>query len=165
MTLQSSGALSLSQIQTEFGGANPIGMSEYYAGGANVPGGTSGVNGAVPTSGTISMSKFYGTSDVPAVSFSPSGGASAGAPQSLSDFGQLNASVTITCSQSATWTWTKSGTGGSASVSSGGSATSITFSNSTITFGGFREAVYTVSATAGGITRYWSVTVSVEDNS
>lgn len=162
MTLQTSGAISLSQVQTEFGGANPISMSEYYAGGANVPGSTSGVNGAVPESGTISMSKFFGTSDV---AFSPSGGTSAGAPQSLSDFGLLNASVTITCNQSATWTWSKSGTGGSASVSSGGSATSITFSNSTTSFGGFKDAVYTVSATAAGITRYWSVTVSVEDGS
>ena len=160
MTLQTSGAIKFSEIQTEFGGANPISMSEYYAGGANVPGSTSGVNGAVPASGTISMSKFFGTSDE---AFSPDGGTSAGSAVPLIDFGQLNASVTITCNQSATWTWTKSGTGGSASVSSGGSATSITFSNSTTTFGGFKEAVYTVSATAAGITRYWSVTVSVED--
>lgn len=64
MTLQSSGAISLSQVQTEFGGSNPVSMSEYYAGGTYVPSGTSGVNGSVPTSGTIAMSKFYGTSSV-----------------------------------------------------------------------------------------------------
>ena len=160
MTLQSSGAISLSQVQTEFGGANPISMSEYYAGGANVPGSTSGVNGAVPASGTISISKFYGTSDV---AFSPDGGPSAGAPVYLNDFGILNASVTITCNQSATWTWSKTGTGGSASVSSGGSATSITFSNSTTDFGGAKAATFTVSATAAGVTRYWDVYVAVED--
>ena len=160
MTLQTTGLIRLSQIQTEFGGSNPISMSEYYAGGANVPGSTSGVNGAVPASGTISMSKFYGTSDV---AFSPSGGTSAGAPQALSDFGSLNASVTITCNQSAVWTYSKSGTGGFADTASGNSATSITFSNSTTEFGGQKSAVYTVSATAGSITRYWSVTVSVED--
>ena len=162
MTLQSSGALSLSQIQTEFGGANPIGMSEYYAGGVNVPSATSGVNGAVPASGTISMSKFYGTSDV---AFSPSGGTSAGAPQSLSDFGILNASVTITCNQSAVWTWSEVGTGGNESVSSGGSSTSITFSLSTPPFGGMKNTAYTVSATAAGVTRYWTITLEVEDNS
>ncbi len=61
MTLQSSGAISLANVQTEFGGANPISMSEYYAGGTYVPSGTTGVNGAVPTSGAISVSKFYGT--------------------------------------------------------------------------------------------------------
>lgn len=162
MTLQSSGAISLSQIQTEFGGANPISVSEYYAGGANVPSSTSGVNGAVPASGTISLSKFYGTSDV---AFSPDGGLTAGTRVELSDFGILNASVTISCTQSATWTWTKTGQGGSASVSSGGSSSSITFSNSTTSFGGFKTAYYTVSATAGGITRYWYVTVAVEDYS
>jgi hypothetical protein len=62
MTLQTSGAIDLGQIQTEFGGANPISISEYYAGAGYVPSGTSGTNGAVPSSGTISFSSFYGTS-------------------------------------------------------------------------------------------------------
>jgi hypothetical protein len=53
--------LSMSQIQTEFGGANPIGLNEYYAGGAYVPAGTTGTYGAVPSSGTISIQNFYGT--------------------------------------------------------------------------------------------------------
>lgn len=61
MALPTSGALTLSDIQTEFGGSNPIGLSEYYAGGLYVPSGTSGTNGAVPTSGIISISDFYGT--------------------------------------------------------------------------------------------------------
>ena len=37
MTLQTSGAISLSQVQSEFGGSNPISMSEYYRNGSNVP--------------------------------------------------------------------------------------------------------------------------------
>ena len=61
MALPTSGALSLSDIQTEFGGSNPISLSEYYAGGLYVPSGTSGTNGAVPTSGEIAVSDFYGT--------------------------------------------------------------------------------------------------------
>ena len=36
MTLQTSGAISLSQVQSEFGGSNPISMSEYYRGGSHV---------------------------------------------------------------------------------------------------------------------------------
>lgn len=64
MALPSSGPLTLAQIQTEFGGSNPISLSEYYAGGANVPAGTSGTNGAVPSSGTISIANFYGTQKV-----------------------------------------------------------------------------------------------------
>ena len=57
MALPSSGPLALTQIQTEFGGSNPISMSEYYRGGAYV---TSN-NTTVPTSGAISISNFYGT--------------------------------------------------------------------------------------------------------
>ena len=63
MTLPSSGPLSLSDIQGEFGGSNPISLNEYYAGGANVPAGTSGTYGAVPSSGTISVRNFYGTTN------------------------------------------------------------------------------------------------------
>jgi hypothetical protein len=63
MTLPASGPLAFTDIQTEFGGSNPIGLNEYYAGGANVPAGTSGTYGAVPSSGQISVQNFYGTSD------------------------------------------------------------------------------------------------------
>jgi hypothetical protein len=46
----------MQDIQTEFGGAPPIGLDEYYAGGLYVPAGTSGV----PSSGTISMDNLRG---------------------------------------------------------------------------------------------------------
>jgi hypothetical protein len=57
--------LSLSQIQTEFGGSNPISLSEYYAGGSYVPAGTVGFPSgggatAIPTTGTISINNFFG---------------------------------------------------------------------------------------------------------
>jgi len=64
MAIPSSGPISLTDVQTEFGGANPIGINEYYAGGAYVPAGTSGTNGAVPTSGQIALSNFYGTANI-----------------------------------------------------------------------------------------------------
>jgi hypothetical protein len=64
MTLPTSGPLSLTDIQTEFGGTNPISLNEYYAGGGLVPSGTTGTNGAVPSSGAISINSFYGTSNV-----------------------------------------------------------------------------------------------------
>ncbi len=51
MALQSSGAISLANIQTEFGGSNPISISEYY-----------GVASGIPSSGQISISQFYGAS-------------------------------------------------------------------------------------------------------
>jgi len=73
MTLPTSGPLSLADIQTEFGGSNPISLSEYYAGGAYVPAGTTGTNGPVPSSGTISISNFYGTSNIPTLSVTADG--------------------------------------------------------------------------------------------
>ena len=63
MTLPSSGPLAMTDIQTEFGGSNPIGLNEYYAGGGLVPAGASGTYGAVPTSGQISVQNFYGTAN------------------------------------------------------------------------------------------------------
>jgi hypothetical protein len=51
MTLQSSGSISLANVQTEFGGFAPIGINEYY-----------GVAAGVPASGTISLADFYGKS-------------------------------------------------------------------------------------------------------
>ncbi|NBX72086.1 hypothetical protein EBQ91_04145 [bacterium] len=53
MALQSSGAISLLNVQNEFGGSNPIGINEYY-----------GVAAGVPSSGTISLSDFYGKSNI-----------------------------------------------------------------------------------------------------
>jgi hypothetical protein len=53
MAIPSSGAVALSDIQTEFGGSNPISISEYYA-----------AAGGVPASGEISISDFYGTSAI-----------------------------------------------------------------------------------------------------
>ena len=75
MPIPASGPLSMTDIQTEFGGTNPIGLNEYYAGGANVPAGTSGTYGAVPSSGAISIQNFYGTTKlVPgSVSFTTAG--------------------------------------------------------------------------------------------
>jgi hypothetical protein len=66
MAIISSGALTFAAIQTEFGGSNPIGLNEYYAGGSYVPAATSGINGAIPSSGQITLNQFYGaTASIP----------------------------------------------------------------------------------------------------
>lgn len=65
MTLPASGSISLSQIATEFGGSAPHSLSEYYRGGANVQ--NRPPNVAIPTSGTIKLTDFYGASSSPAV--------------------------------------------------------------------------------------------------
>jgi hypothetical protein len=54
-------AISINSIVTEFGGSAPHAISEYYRGGplvANAP-----VNAAIPTSGQIALSNFYGASN------------------------------------------------------------------------------------------------------
>lgn len=56
--LQSSGTITLLDIQTEFGGSNPISINEYYRGGGLVP--NISINNSIPTSGQISLSDFYG---------------------------------------------------------------------------------------------------------
>jgi hypothetical protein len=48
-------------------------------------------------------------------------------------------------------------------VASGSSSTSISFVMSSSNTN-FRSTTYTVSATAGGITRYWSVQLETEPN-
>lgn len=53
-------AISMTTIATEFGGTVPHSLSEYYRGGGLVP--NTPTNAAIPTSGTISMSNFYGSS-------------------------------------------------------------------------------------------------------
>lgn len=58
MTLQTSGAISLADIQAEFGGSNPISITEYFRGGALVP--DTVTNAGIPTSGPISLTDFYG---------------------------------------------------------------------------------------------------------
>jgi hypothetical protein len=66
MALPASGPLAFTNIQTEFGGTNPIGLNEYYRGGPFVP--VSSSTTTIPSSGTIAANNFYGTSkriDIP----------------------------------------------------------------------------------------------------
>jgi hypothetical protein len=56
MAVPASGTVSLDDIQTEFGGANPVSLSEYYRDGTYVTSNNTGV----PTSGAVSVSDFYG---------------------------------------------------------------------------------------------------------
>ena len=59
MTMPASGPISFSQLQTEFGGTNPISINEYYTGGLYVPS-KSGEFVNVPSSGIVSLNQFYG---------------------------------------------------------------------------------------------------------
>lgn len=64
MPLQSSGAINLTEISAEFGGATPDSISEYYRNGGLVP--DYPANAGIPEAGAISWSDFYdGDSTVP----------------------------------------------------------------------------------------------------
>ena len=58
MVLQSSGQISFADIQTEFGGTNPIEINEYYTN--NASGFTNNVSGLPTTGNSISLQQFYG---------------------------------------------------------------------------------------------------------
>ena len=61
MALPSSGAISFNNLRTEYGNGGSIALSEMYRGGSFVLNHSN--NGNVPTSGTISLSNFYGQSN------------------------------------------------------------------------------------------------------
>jgi hypothetical protein len=61
-TMQGSGAISLGQVQNNFGGGAPTNFSEYYRG-LGIPQGPP-VNNQVPTGGQISLSQLYNTTTV-----------------------------------------------------------------------------------------------------
>lgn len=53
MAISSSGSIGLNTLQSEFGGSNPIGISEYYNADPHKP---------TPSSGTIDLNSFRGSS-------------------------------------------------------------------------------------------------------
>lgn len=60
MPIPPSGPVSFGQIQTEYGGTNPISIDEYYRGGVNVP--AVSTTTTIPSSGAISLNDFHNTS-------------------------------------------------------------------------------------------------------
>ena len=106
-------------------------------------------------SGTISMNDLRGKSNV---TFSPDGGASAGTAEFLYDLGGGGTvEITISCSTGATWNYTRSGSIGFPTTGST-SASEVTFSLTNESYSP-RSTTWTVNATAGGITRYWTVQI------
>ena len=62
MTLPAAGnAISINSLVGEYGGSGSHSLSEYYRGGSFVANHSNNAN--VPTSGTISLSDFYGQSN------------------------------------------------------------------------------------------------------
>lgn len=130
MTLPSSGPLKLSQIAAEFGVSLPCVFPDDFYG---KPG--------VPTSGALSFSDFYGLSNV---LFTPDGGAVSSGKDGI---------LTLTCNRPAVWTFPVTG-----SIPSGSTATSVTFTTTSIF-----PFDFTCTGTALGVTRTFAVHMFFSD--
>ena len=111
MAIQSSGAIALSDIQAEFGGTNPISMSEYYRG----AGFTTDNNTNVPTSGTITITNFYGAQNSVAMAYEIIGAGGEGGGGSYGGTGAAGGSSSF----SGTNFTTVTSTGGTGGISQG----------------------------------------------
>lgn len=69
MAMPASGPIKFSQLQSTFGGSNPVKMSEYYRNGGAVTKNNLGV----PTTGVLNFSKYYNTSKLFTISSSSLG--------------------------------------------------------------------------------------------
>jgi hypothetical protein len=118
--------ISLADLQTEFGGSNPIGLGEYYRNGLYV--GSNNTN--VPTSGTISLNNFFcavneivryitaTSTNVNASSYFTAGEWSSSAPKRL----VINSGVTVGATSTLNYALTiPSGFGGSFRLDNNGS--------------------------------------------
>jgi hypothetical protein len=76
MAIPSSGPIKFSNLQSEFGGSNPINLSEYYRANGRVP--DSPANITVPTSGTVALSMYRSTANAFVISYRIIGGGGGG---------------------------------------------------------------------------------------
>lgn len=90
MTLPLNGnSIKLSEIQSEFGGTDPISISEYYSGAGKVRTLTAGFPGGIstniPTSGPLKLSNFHGSSSAVPITYTVVGGGGAGGGSSFNN--------------------------------------------------------------------------------
>lgn len=150
MVLQSSGTISLADVNIELGYSS---TREIQLGGADVRG-----LAGVPT-GSIALSNLYGK----AVTFTPDGG-TLGAPayyQSLVTYPNT-ASINITASVPATWTWTRTSNQGTSSIASGGTGPSITFSLTSLA-AAYKSDTFNVTGVFAGRTKYYTIFLEAEE--
>jgi hypothetical protein len=158
-----------SSVRTAFN-AEGYGISTsffaYRQGGGIVPA-TSGFNviGAGTAGDPLRMSQFSGFTVPSLVSFTPAGGDSPGTAVFVnSDVAFEEAEVIISCTQNATWNYVRTLFGSGTefvSLASGGTGTSIIFRLNG-EFGQLARRTWSLNATSGGITQYWTVDLRSE---
>ena len=102
MALQSSGAISHSDIQGEFGGSNPISLSEYYSAATGVP----------ASGNALSLSDFYGKANTVTFTYELIGGGGGGGNGLDGGSGGTNAGSGSDSSISGSGFTTKTSSGG-----------------------------------------------------
>jgi hypothetical protein len=144
MTLQSSGSISLSNVDVELGRASNAGISLNESASRSLAG---------VASGAISLSSFYGKTR--AAGYSPVPGT-----YDATDNATGGASFTITSSSSVTWIWSKTGaTQISGSIPSGSAGTAITFSLPSAATTANRSGTVTITGPAS-----WTITMFASGN-
>ena len=130
MAIKSSGSLALSEIQTEWLGSNPIGMSEYYGDGDYLPdGAVDGDGNAVPESGALDISDFYDTSRATDLTISSNTNNYNIATATQDAGGDLNTPVNLQINSGVTVGSTSTGTPAMITHTGWGSGTTITIVN------------------------------------
>lgn len=147
MTLPSSGAISMGQIRDEFGFGNPFAINSMY--------GRNSSPTAIPSSGALAFSLFYGKSNVAPVSFTPAGGSYSRTAQGVVNY-------TLSCSTTALWTYSATGLVTS-NLNSGQSGGSITFSLSSAGATP-RSGSVTVTGSANGVSASYTLTLQANGN-
>lgn len=160
------GAVTFISIQAEFGGANPISMSEYYRGGAFVPSNqvTSSVDGnPISTSGTIRVGTFRALTKTVVSSLSLTGPTTVSGANGTFNYGDTVSVTTETAIMSAsggvfpyTYQWTY--VSGETAVVSNPTGSSTQFSRGQVVES-FLQGVYRCTVTDAA-----SNTVSVNVN-
>jgi hypothetical protein len=140
-------------------------LSDYRRGGPIVPNTAafSGIGLNTPSS-PLKLSQFSGLFIPSLVTFTPQGGATLGTAELLrSEVAYEEGEVIISCTQNATWNYTKTLTSGLGTefvnIITGSVATEIIFRFDS-TFGQNSTRTWSVNATSGGITQYWTVTIN-----
>lgn len=161
MALPTSGQISLSMIRTEFGITGEVKLSQLYRGGLYVP--NIPANAAVPTSGAIKLSNFYGATKmslaVTASDIWQSVRRNVGDPGIILISGTTSTTVTGNTGP-VTYTWERISGSSLISISST-TAANPTFS-SNVAVGTIVEATWRVTVANSGSTATDSITVALE---